>query len=450
VPSQKIIETAREENVDIIGLSGLITPSLDEMVHVAAEMEREGFTIPLMIGGATTSKIHTAVRIEPAYSGSTIHVLDASRGVGVASNLLSDDLSAAFVEKIRAENEDARRRHIAKDSAARALSLEKARANKPDIDWSGWQPTTPAMPGVHVLDDYSLAELRDRIDWTPFFRAWELIGTYPAILEDDIVGETATALFEDAERMLDQIIEEKWLTARGVFGLFPANSDGAESIEIYADEERTDVVSHFHTIRQQIKRDGGARKTRANFALADFVAPVESGIGDYIGGFAVTAGIGIDEHVARFEAANDDYNAILLKALADRLAEAFAERLHERVRNEFWGYAPGEHLENTDLIKETYQGIRPAPGYPACPDHTEKEGLFSLLSATDKIGIELTESFAMLPTAAVSGFYIAHPDARFFGTGKIAKDQVEDYARRKGMDLATAERWLAPILGYER
>ena len=306
------------------------------------------------------------------------------------------------------------------------------------------------MPGVHVLDDYSLAELRDRIDWTPFFRAWELIGTYPAILEDDIVGETATALFSDAERMLDQIIDEKWLSARGVFGLFPANSDGAESIEIYADEDRAEVVSHFHTIRQQMKREGGAKKTRANFALADFVAPAESGVRDYIGAFAVTAGIGIDEHVARFEADNDDYNAILLKALADRLAEAFAERLHERVRNEFWGYAPDERLGNTDLIKEAYQGIRPAPGYPACPDHTEKEGLFSLLSATDKVGIELTESFAMLPTAAVSGFYIAHPDARFFGTGKIAKDQVEDYARRKGMDLATAERWLAPVLGYER
>ncbi len=450
VPPQKILETARDENVDIIGLSGLITPSLDEMVHVAAEMEREGFTIPLMIGGATTSKIHTAVRIEPAYSGTTIHVLDASRGVGVASNLLSDDLSEDFVKKIRAENEDARRRHTAKDSAGRALSLEAARANKADIDWSAWQPTPPAMPGVHVLDDYSLAELRDRIDWTPFFRAWELIGTYPAILEDDIVGETATALFSDAERMLDQIIDEKWLSARGVFGLFPANSDGAESIEIYADEDSTEVVSHFHTIRQQMKREGGAKKTRANFALADFVAPAESGVSDYIGAFAVTAGIGIDEHVARFEADNDDYNAILLKALADRLAEAFAERLHERVRNEFWGYAPDERLGNTDLIKEAYQGIRPAPGYPACPDHTEKEGLFSLLSATDKVGIELTESFAMLPTAAVSGFYIAHPDARFFGTGKIAKDQVEDYARRKGMDLATAERWLAPVLGYER
>jgi 5-methyltetrahydrofolate--homocysteine methyltransferase len=450
VPSQKIIETARAENVDIIGLSGLITPSLDEMVHVAAELEREGFTIPLMIGGATTSKIHTAVRIEPAYSGTTVHVLDASRGVGVASSLLSEDQKDGFVAKVRAENEDARRRHVAKDSAARAATLEDARANKVAVDWSVWQPTAPDQPGVHVLDDYSLAELRDRIDWTPFFRAWELIGTYPAILDDDIVGDTATALMEDAEQMLDRIIDEKWLKARGIFGLFPANSDGAETINIYADESRTEIVSQFNTIRQQIRKDAGKGNARPNFALADFVAPAETGIGDYIGGFAVTAGIGIDEHVARFEAANDDYNAILLKALADRLAEAFAERLHERVRTEFWGYASAEGLDNEDLIKEAYQGIRPAPGYPACPDHTEKEGLFKLLGATDAVGIELTESFAMLPTAAVSGYYISHPDARFFGTGKIAKDQVEDYARRKGMEVATMERWLAPILGYEK
>jgi 5-methyltetrahydrofolate--homocysteine methyltransferase len=450
VPSQKIIETARAENVDIIGLSGLITPSLDEMVHVAAEMEREGFSIPLMIGGATTSKIHTAVRIEPAYSGTTVHVLDASRGVGVASNLLSDDQKDGFVAKVRAENEDARRRHVAKDSAARAATLEEARANKVKIHWPDWQPTTPAMPGIHVLEDYSLAELRDRIDWTPFFRSWELIGTYPAILDDDTVGDTASALMDDAEQMLDRIIGEGWLSARGVFGTFPANSDGAETINIYADESRTEIVSRFNTIRQQIRKTGGKGGDRPNFALADFVAPAETGIADYIGGFAVTAGIGIDEHVARFEEANDDYNAILLKALADRLAEAFAERLHERVRKEFWGYAASESLGNDALIKENYQGIRPAPGYPACPDHTEKEGLFRLLGATEAAGIELTESFAMLPTAAVSGFYISHPESRFFGTGKIAKDQVEDYARRKEMDVATAERWLAPILGYER
>ena len=450
VPSQKIIETARAENVDIIGLSGLITPSLDEMVHVAAEMEREGFSIPLLIGGATTSKVHTAVRIEPAYSGPTVHVLDASRGVGVASSLLSDDQKAAFIEKTRAENEDARRRHVAKDSAARAVTLDEARQNKVDIQWADWKPVKPVQPGIHVLDDYSLAELRERIDWTPFFRAWELAGTYPAILDDDIVGETASALMDDAEQMLDRIIDEKWLTARGVFGLFPANSDGAETIDIYTDESRTEVASQFHTIRQQIRKDNGKGRTRPNFALADFVAPAETGIGDYIGGFAVTAGIGIDAHVARFEAKNDDYNAILLKALADRLAEAFAERLHERVRKEFWGYAPSEGLGNEDLIKEAYQGIRPAPGYPACPDHTEKEGLFKLLGATDAVGIELTESYAMLPTAAVSGYYIAHPDARFFGTGKIAKDQVVDYAQRKGMDVPTVERWLAPILGYER
>jgi 5-methyltetrahydrofolate--homocysteine methyltransferase len=450
VPSQKIIETAREENVDIIGLSGLITPSLDEMVHVAAEMEREGFSIPLMIGGATTSKIHTAVRIEPAYSGTTVHVLDASRGVGVASSLLSDDQKDDFVAKVRAENEDARRRHVAKDSAARAATLDEARANKVKIHWPDWQPTKPAMAGIHVLEDYSLAELRDRIDWTPFFRSWELIGTYPAILDDDTVGDTAMALLDDAEQMLDRIIGEKWLSARGVFGMFPANSDGAETINIYTDESRTEVASQFNTIRQQIRKTGGKAGDRPNYALADFVAPVDTGIADYIGGFAVTAGVGIDEHVARFEEANDDYNAILLKALADRLAEAFAERLHERVRQEFWGYAASESLDNEALIKESYQGIRPAPGYPACPDHTEKDGLFRLLGATDAAGIELTESFAMLPTAAVSGFYISHPQSRFFGTGKIAKDQVEDYARRKDMDVATAERWLAPILGYER
>jgi 5-methyltetrahydrofolate--homocysteine methyltransferase len=450
VPSQKIIETARDENVDIIGLSGLITPSLDEMVHVAAEMEREGFSIPLMVGGATTSKIHTAVRIEPAYSGTTVHVLDASRGVGVASSLLSDDQKDDFIAKVRAENEDARRRHVAKDSAARAVSLEDARANKVKIHWPDWQPTTPAKPGIHVLEDYSLAELRERIDWTPFFRSWELIGTYPAILDDDTVGDTASALMEDAEQMLDRIIGEGWLSARGVFGTFPANSDGAETINIYTDESRTEIASRFNTIRQQIRKTGGKGGDRPNFALADFVAPVETGIADYIGGFAVTAGIGIDEHVARFEEANDDYNAILLKALADRLAEAFAERLHERVRKEFWGYAATESLDNHALINESYQGIRPAPGYPACPDHTEKDGLFRLLGATEAAGIELTESFAMLPTAAVSGFYISHPESRFFGTGKIAKDQVEDYARRKDMDVATAERWLAPILGYER
>jgi len=450
VPSQKIIETAREENVDIIGLSGLITPSLDEMVHVAAEMEREGFAIPLMIGGATTSKIHTAVRIEPAYSGTTVHVLDASRGVGVASSLLSDDQKDDFVDKVRAENEDARRRHVAKDSAARAATLAEARANKVKIHWPDWQPTKPARPGIHVLEDYSLAELRDRIDWTPFFRSWELIGTYPAILDDDTVGDTASALMDDAEQMLDRIISEGWLSARGVFGMFPANSDGAETINIYADESRTEIASRFNTIRQQIRKTGGKGGDRPNFALADFVAPAETGIADYIGGFAVTAGVGIDEHVARFEEANDDYNAILLKALADRLAEAFAERLHERVRKEFWGYAASESFENDALIKENYQGIRPAPGYPACPDHTEKDGLFNLLGATEAAGIELTESFAMLPTAAVSGFYISHPESRFFGTGKIAKDQVEDYARRKEMDVATVERWLAPILGYER
>ncbi len=446
VPAQQIIETARHENVDIVGLSGLITPSLDEMVHVATEMEREGFDIPLLIGGATTSKIHTAVRIEPVYSGPTVHVLDASRGVGVASSLLSDEQHEDYVAEVRAENADARRRHGLKDSAARAVSLIKARENKVEIDWANWRPVEPAVLGLHTLEDYPLEELRARIDWTPFFRTWELIGTYPNILDDKIVGDTARSLLGDAERMLDRIISEKWLTARGVFGLFPANSDGAETIHIYTDESRTKIGSNFHTIRQQIaKRDG-----KPNYALADFIAPAEIGINDYLGAFAVTTGIGIEEHVSRFEAAHDDYNTILLKALADRLAEAFAERLHERIRTEFWGYAIGEAYDNDALIREAYAGIRPAPGYPACPDHTEKKELFALLDAKKSAGIELTESYAMLPTAAVSGYYIAHPQSCYFGTGKIAKDQVEDYAERKGIDVATAEKWLAPVLGYER
>jgi 5-methyltetrahydrofolate--homocysteine methyltransferase len=447
VPAQKILETARAEKVDIIGLSGLITPSLDEMVHVASELEREGFDIPLLIGGATTSKIHTAVKIEPAYSGPTVHVLDASRGVGVATSLLSDDMKDAFVAKVRDENADARRRHGAKDSEARGVTLDRARENRVKIHWPAWKPAKPAQTGVHVLDDYPLAELRERIDWTPFFRTWELIGTYPNILDDETVGETARGLLEDAEKMLDRIVDEKWLTARGVYGLFPANSDGRETSEIYADEGRETPISRFHTIRQQIRKEDGGRP---NFALADYVAPRDTGIADYIGAFAVTAGVGIEEHVARFEAAHDDYNAILLKALADRLAEAFAERLHERVRREFWGYAADENFDNEALIKEAYQGIRPAPGYPACHDHTQKADLFELLDATNNVGIELTESFAMLPTAAVSGYYIHHPQAQYFGTGKIGRDQVEDYAARKGMDVATAERWLAPILGYAR
>ena len=350
--------------------------------NVAAEMEREGFDIPLLIGGATTSKIHTAVRIEPVYSGPTVHVLDASRGVGVASSLLSDEQHEDYVAEVRAENADARRRHGLKDSAARAVSLIKARENKVEIDWANWRPVEPAVLGLHTLEDYPLEELRARIDWTPFFRTWELIGTYPNILDDKIVGDTARSLLGDAERMLDRIISEKWLTARGVFGLFPANSDGAETIHIYTDESRTKIGSNFHTIRQQIaKRDG-----KPNYALADFIAPAEIGINDYLGAFAVTTGIGIEEHVSRFEAAHDDYNTILLKALADRLAEAFAERLHERIRTEFWGYAIGEAYDNDALIREAYAGIRPAPGYPACPDHTEKKELLHCLMRRNQPG----------------------------------------------------------------
>lgn len=446
VPAEKIVETARAEDVDIIGLSGLITPSLDEMVHVAGEMERLGFEIPLLIGGATTSKIHTAVKIEPAYSGPVVHVLDASRGVGVATSLISPDLHDAFVADVREQNADARRRHNAKDSAARAVPLTAARANRVEVDWTSWIPVKPPQLGTQLLEDFPLTDLRDRIDWTPFFRAWELIGTYPSILDNETVGDTARALLDDAERMLDRIIDEKWLTATGVFGLFPANSDGAESIEIYTDETRGEIAAHFHTIRQQIRKETG----RPNFALADYVAPRETGIQDYIGAFAVTAGIGIDAHVERFEAAHDDYNAILLKALADRLAEAFAERLHELVRKQYWGYAPDENHDNQALIREAYEGIRPAPGYPACPDHSEKRALFDLLDATAAAGIEITDSYAMVPTAAVSGYYISHPKAQYFGTGKIARDQVEDYARRKGMEIETVERWLAPILGYDR
>jgi 5-methyltetrahydrofolate--homocysteine methyltransferase len=443
VPAQKILETARAENVDIIGLSGLITPSLEEMVHVAAEMERQGFDIPLMIGGATTSKIHTAVKIDQRYHGPTVHVLDASRAVGVAGQLLSDDLRQAFMTDIDAEYEDVRIRHEEGNARSPAVTIGEARANRAPINWSPAQITRPTFFGTRVFDHFPLAELRDRIDWTPFFRTWELAGTYPRILEDPVVGRTARELFVDAGRMLDQIVAEGWLQAKAVIGFWPANAVG-DDIELYADDSRAEAIVRIHTLRQQMaKREG-----RANYALADFIAPKETGIGDFVGAFAVTAGIGIDAHVDRFEAAGDDYNAILLKALADRFAEAFAERMHERVRKEYWGYARDESLDNQALIAEQYRGIRPAPGYPACPDHTEKETLFRLLDATRAIGLELTEGYAMIPAAAVSGFYLAHPEARYFGVGRIDRDQVEDYAVRKGIDLETAERILAPNLRY--
>jgi 5-methyltetrahydrofolate--homocysteine methyltransferase len=444
VPAAKILETAKKEKVDIIGLSGLITPSLEEMAHVAREMQREGFTIPLLIGGATTSRVHTAVKIAPNYPHPVVWVKDASRGVGVASNLLSDDLKTDFVAKVHAEYEEVRARHKGKKAGARMLALAQARANKTKIDWKSHAPATPRQPGITVFENYQLDELTRYIDWTPFFITWEMKGRYPAILKDEKVGVEATKLFNDAQALLKRIIQEKLFTAKGVIGLFPANSVGDDDIEVYQDESRQKSVMTLHSLRQQDEKPPG----RPNRALADFVAPKNSGLKDYIGGFAV--GIhGAEELAKKFEQAHDDYNSIMAKALADRLAEAFAERLHERVRREFWGYAADEKLVNEALVREEYKGIRPAPGYPACPDHTEKELLFKLIEATKHTGVKLTESFAMWPAAAVSGFYFSHPDSAYFAVGNLGKDQVEDYARRKGMDRATLERWLSPNLGYE-
>jgi 5-methyltetrahydrofolate--homocysteine methyltransferase len=445
VPCARILETARQEQVDIIGLSGLITPSLEEMSFVASEMEREGFTIPLLIGGATTSRVHTAVKIEPNYKGPTVHVIDASRAVGVAGNLRSDTQRTEYIAGVRAEYQDLRTQRGSRKAEERHQSIADARKNRLAIDWRAQTPPKPCFAGVRQLADYPLAELVPFIDWTPFFQTWELAGHYPAILHDPVRGPAATSLFRDAGVLLDQIVREGLLEARGVFGFFPANSVG-DDIELYADEECHQPFTVIHTLRQQMLKPPG----RPNLALSDFVAPKDSGVRDYVGAFAVTAGAGIEALVSRFEAAHDDYNAILTKALADRLAEAFAELLHQRVRREFWGYAPDESLDSESLIKERYQGIRPAPGYPACPDHTEKRILFDLLSAEKSAGITLTESFAMLPAASVSGYYFWHPQAQYFGVGKIGRDQVEDYARRKGMDVTTAERWLSPNLNYER
>jgi 5-methyltetrahydrofolate--homocysteine methyltransferase len=445
VPCARILETARRESIDIIGLSGLITPSLEEMSFVASEMQREGFTIPLLIGGATTSRVHTAVKIEPNYRGPTVHVVDASRAVGVAGNLRSDAQRAGFVAGIRTEYQDVRTQRGARKAEERHQSIADARKNRLAIDWSATVPPKPCFTGIQALEDYPLEELVPLIDWTPFFQTWELAGHYPAILTDPVVGPAATSLFRDAGQLLDRIIRDRLLRARAVFGFFPANSSG-DDIELYASSDRTERVTVIHSIRQQMIKPPG----RPNLALADFVAPRDTGVADYVGAFAVTAGEGIDEVVARFEADHDDYSAILTKALADRLAEAFAELLHQRVRKEFWGYAPDERLDNEGLIKERFQGIRPAPGYPACPDHTEKRTLFDLLQAEERAGITLTESFAMLPTASVSGYYFWHPKSQYFGVGKIERDQVEDYARRKGMDVATVERWLATNLNYER
>lgn len=443
VRAEKILEAAREHAVDIIGLSGLITPSLDEMVHVAEEMQRQGFTIPLLIGGATTSKTHTALKIAPAYQGPVIHVLDASRSVAVASTLLSDDQNARsnYILDIQESYATLREQRKNRKSAKSYRPLAQARANKLTLDWTAYTPPVPKRLGVRVFERYDLSELRDFIDWTPFFSAWQLAGKYPAILDDKIVGHEARKLYEDAQAMLDQLIAEQWLEARAVVGLFPANALTDDDLAVYADDDRTEVRAVLHHLRQQRQKAPG----QPNLCLTDFVAPVGTAP-DYIGAFAVTAGIGIEAHVQRFEAAHDDYNAILLKALADRLAEAFAECMHQRVRREWWGYAPDEALDNDALIAERYRGIRPAPGYPACPEHTEKATLFDLLDATAHTGIRLTESYAMYPAASVSGWYFAHPQAKYFGLGQVTEDQVLDYAARKGMTPAQARKWLAPVM----
>ena len=467
VPAQKILDTAKEEDADIIGLSGLITPSLDEMVNFAAEMERQGWEIPLLIGGATTSRAHTAVKVTPKYHGPVVWVKDASRSVPIAAALLSPERRPALLAEVEADYQSLRERHAAKQNDRPMLSLEAARANRTPVDWTGYRPPRPRLLAQQAKDvcqgpacdhahgkvtqyvktfhDYPLEELRRYIDWQPFFSSWEMKGKFPDILNNPTTGEAARRLFEDAQVMLDQVIEEKWLRANGVIGLFPASSVDGDDIEVYADESRTDVLTTLRNLRQQ----GKHREGIPNRSLADFVAPRESGLRDYVGGFAVTAGLGSSAKVAEFREKLDDYSAILLESLADRLAEAFAERLHERVRKEFWAYQPDEALDNEALIGEKYTGIRPAPGYPACPEHTEKQTLWELLDVTENTGLELTDSMAMWPGAAVSGWYFSHPQSQYFVVGRIARDQVADYAERKGWTMAEAERWLSPNLGYE-
>jgi 5-methyltetrahydrofolate--homocysteine methyltransferase len=440
VPFQDILKSANDNKADMIGLSGLITPSLDEMVTVAEEMTRQGFHLPLLIGGATTSKVHTALRIAPRYKGTTVHVLDASRAVGVCTALVSESgaQAADFAAKVATEYE-AIRVERAGGTKEKVVPLAAARANEFKIDWSAYTPPKPAVTGTRIFAEYPLHELIERIDWTPFFRAWELAGNYPAILEDKVVGESAKKLYADARKMLDHIVREKWLTAKGVVGFWPCRR-GGDDVVLFADDTRSKEISRLYFLRQQVEK----RAPRANMCLADFISPEA----DWIGGFAVTAGHGIEEHLARFKADHDDYSDILLKALADRLAEAFAERLHERVRKTLWGYAPDEALTNEELTREKYRGIRPAPGYPACPDHSQKPELFRLLNAGQNAGISLTESFAMMPTSAVSGYYFAHPEAQYFGVARIGRDQLEDYAKRRGCSIEQAEKWLRQNIGY--
>jgi 5-methyltetrahydrofolate--homocysteine methyltransferase len=444
VPAAKIIETAKAEGADIIGLSGLITPSLDEMCHFAAELQRQEFDVPLLIGGATTSRVHTAVKIDPNYSrGPVVHVNDASRAVGVVSSLLSPERSRAYADEVRSEYHKIATTHAKAQADKKRLTLAAARANSLKLDFTSTPPKKPSFIGTKTFTDYSLAELADYIDWTPFFSTWELTGRYPAIFNDPKIGQVARDLYDDAQAMLKKIVAENWFHASAVIGFWPANSIG-DDIAVYADDSRTKTIATLHTLRQQLER----REGRSNIALADFIAPQESGVADYIGGFVVTAGLGEDEIADRFKLANDDYSSILCKALADRLAEAFAERMHQRVRKEFWGYAADENLANDQLILEQYRGIRPAPGYPAQPDHTEKATLFGLLDAERTAGVKLTESYAMWPGSSVSGLYLSHPESHYFGVAKVERDQVEDYAKRKGWPLTEAERWLAPILNY--
>ena len=444
VPAANILETAKAEGADIIGLSGLITPSLDEMVFVASEMERQGFDLPLMIGGATTSRVHTAVKVDPRYTrGAVVHVNDASRAVGVASALLSPERREEYVREVRADYAKISEAHFKAQQNKKRQTLEAARANALKIDWAKTKPTKPSFVGVKSFNAYALDELVKYIDWTPFFQAWELTGRYPAILSDPKVGEAATSLYNDARKMLDTIVKEKWFTANATVGFWPANSVG-DDIALFSDEARSMPLATLHTLRQQLEK----REGRHNAALSDFIAPQSSGVQDYIGAFVVTAGIGEDVIADRFKNANDDYSSILCKALADRLAEAFAERMHERVRKELWGYAPDENIPPDDLILEKYQGIRPAPGYPAQPDHTEKTTIFKLLDAERNAGVTLTESLAMWPGSSVSGLYFSHPESAYFGVGKVERDQVEDYAERKGYTVEETERWLAPVLNY--